>query len=115
MAARRDTVPPQRASNEKLLVQAIHAAAEGDALVAPNITARLLSTFAMSERAESPVQPTVPLTAREEEVLTEVARGRTNAEISEDLFTSLSTAKTHIASLIMKLSARNGVEVAMWA
>lgn len=99
----------------ELLVQAIHAAAEGDALVAPSVTARLLSTFATTERAGTPVQPTVPLTAREEEVLAEVARGRTNAEISEDLFISLSTVKTHIASLMTKLSARNRVEVAMWA
>jgi DNA-binding NarL/FixJ family response regulator len=98
-----------------LLVQAIHAAAEGDALVAPSVTARLLATFAASERTQPPVQPIVPLTAREEEVLAEVARGRTNAEISEDLFISLSTVKTHIASLMTKLAARNRVEVAMWA
>ena len=98
----------------ELLVQAIHAA-DGDALVAPSVTARLLSTFAASELAASPVQPTVPLTSREEEVLVEVARGRTNVEISEELFISLSTAKTHVASLMMKLSARNRVEVAIWA
>ncbi|MEX1271792.1 MAG: response regulator transcription factor [Acidimicrobiia bacterium] len=99
----------------ELLVQAIHAAAEGDALVAPSVTARLLSTFAASERTETPRQPIVALTAREEEVLVEVARGRTNAEISEVLFISLSTVKTHLASLMMKLAARNRVEVAMWA
>lgn len=98
-----------------LLVQAIHAAAEGDALVAPSVTARLLATFAASQRSGPPIQPIVPLTAREEEVLAAVARGRTNVEISQDLFMSLSTAKTHIASLMMKLSARNRVEVAMWA
>src|SRR5690606_16099137 len=87
----------------------------GRCVVAPTVTARLLSAFATTERAGTPVQPTVPLTAREEEVLAEVARGRTNAEISEDLFISLSTVKTHIASLMPKLAARNRVEVAMWA
>lgn len=96
-------------------MQAIHAAAKGDALVAPSVTARLLSAFATTELAGTPVEPTVPLTAREEEVLAEVARGRTHAEISEVLFISLSTVKTHIASLMTKLSARNHVEVAMWA
>lgn len=45
----------------------------------------------------------------------EVAQGRTNAEIADHLYISLSTVKTHIASLMTKLSARNRVEIAMWA
>jgi DNA-binding NarL/FixJ family response regulator len=98
----------------ELLVQAIHAAANGDALIAPSITARLLSTFASGARS-SPVQPVEPLTEREEEVLVTVARGRTNAEIAEELYISLSTVKTHLASLMGKLGARNRVEIAMWA
>lgn len=98
----------------QLLVQAIHAAADGDALIAPNVTGRLLATFA--DRASAvPVQPVDPLTRREEEVLSLVARGRTNAEIAADLFVSLSTVKSHIASLMTKLGARNRVEIAMWA
>ena len=60
-------------------------------------------------------QPAEPLTAREEEVLIKVARGRTNAEIADELYISLSTAKTHLASLMAKLGARNQVELAMWA
>ena len=56
-----------------------------------------------------------PLTDREEEVLLTVARGRTNAEVAAELYTSLSTAKTHLASLMTKLGARNRVEIAMWA
>jgi DNA-binding NarL/FixJ family response regulator len=97
-----------------LLVQAIHAAANGDALIAPNITRRLLATFAY-QAPVVPAQPIDPLTDREEEVLTLVARGRTNAEIASELFISLSTVKTHVASLMTKLSARNRVEIAMWA
>lgn len=97
----------------ELLVQAIHAAADGDALIAPNVTRRLLATFA--DQAAVPVQPVDPITEREEEVLALVARGRTNAEIATELFVGLSTVKTHVASLMTKLGARNRVEIAMWA
>jgi len=83
-----------------LLAQAIRAAASGEALIAPSVTARLLETFADS---------------REEQVLLTVARGRTNAEIADTLHISLSTVKTHLASLMQKLGARNRVEIAMWA
>lgn len=99
----------------ELLVQAIHAAAEGDALIAPSVTARLLATFSQQPTKTSPPQPIEPLTEREEEVLLTVARGRTNAEIAVELHISLSTAKTHLASLMSKLGARNRVEIAMWA
>ncbi|MFE9746342.1 response regulator [Saccharothrix saharensis] len=97
-----------------LLTQAVHAAAEGDALIAPSITARLLKTFAAAEPA-SPAQPVEPLTDREEQVLATVARGRTNSEIAGELHITLSTVKTHIASLMAKLGARNRVEIALWA
>ncbi|WP_134764488.1 response regulator transcription factor [Nocardioides sp. 1609] len=99
----------------ELLVQAIHAAANGDALISPNITRRLLTTLAGLERASPPTQPVEPLTEREEQVLRTVARGRTNAEIAEELHITLSTVKTHVAALMNKLGARNRVEVAMWA
>ena len=98
-----------------LLVQAIQAAANGDALIAPSITARLLAAFAEPSVPADPVQPIDALTDREEEVLVTVARGRTNAEIADDLHISLSTVKTHLASLMNKLGARNRVEIAMWA
>ncbi|MGA4507917.1 response regulator [Propionibacteriaceae bacterium G1746] len=98
-----------------LLTQAIHAAAQGDALIAPSITARLLAAFARSDAAAPPVQPLEPLTSREEQVLIPVARGWTNTEIADDLHISLSTVKTHLAALMRKLNARNRVEIAMWA
>ncbi|WP_141014983.1 response regulator [Nocardioides sambongensis] len=98
----------------ELLVQAIHAAADGDALIAPSVTRRLLATFA-DQAPVVPAQPREPLTRREEEVLVLVARGRTNAEIATELFVGLSTAKTHVAALMAKLGARNRVEIAMWA
>jgi DNA-binding NarL/FixJ family response regulator len=98
-----------------LLVQAIHAAADGDALIAPSVTARLLSTFAQSAGQAVPAQPVWPLTDREEEVLVTVAQGHTNAEIGDELHISLSTVKAHLASLMTKLEVRNRVELAIWA
>jgi DNA-binding NarL/FixJ family response regulator len=98
-----------------LLAQAIHAAANGDALIAPSITTRLLKAFADAGPASPPTLPIEALTNREEQVLTAVARGRTNSEIAKELYITLSTVKTHIASLMAKLGARNRVEIAMWA
>ena len=98
----------------ELLVQAVHAAANGDALIAPNITIRLLAAFSEST-GRPPAQPIAPLTDREEGVLLTVARGRTNSEIADELHISLSTVKTHLTALMNKLGARNRVELAMWA
>jgi len=98
-----------------LLAQAVHAAANGDALIAPSITARLLSTFSTSSNSGPATEPIDPLTDREEEVLVTVATGKTNSEIADELHISLSTVKFHLASLMSKLGARNRVEIAMWA
>jgi DNA-binding NarL/FixJ family response regulator len=98
-----------------LLSQAIHAAANGDALIAPSVTARLLEAFAGAGPAATPAQPIEALTEREEQVLAAVAAGRTNNEIADQLYITLSTVKTHITSLMNKLGARNRVEIAIWA
>ena len=98
-----------------LLAQAMHAAAVGDALIAPSVTTRLLTAFAGAGPAGPPVQPIEALTDREEQVLATVARGRTNNEIADELYIGLSTVKTHIASLMTKIGARNRVEIAIWA
>lgn len=104
-----------KGSGAQLLAQAIRAAARGDALIAPDVTVRLLEAFAGSEPAASPVQPIEPLTDREEQVLVKVARGLSNSEIANELYITLSTVKTHVASLMTKLGARNRVEIAIWA
>jgi len=98
-----------------LLAQAVHAAANGDALIAPSVTTRLLKAFAGVGPASSPRRLIEALTNREEQVLVAVARGQTNSEIAGELHLSLSTVKAHIANLMAKLGARNRVEIAMWA
>jgi DNA-binding NarL/FixJ family response regulator len=99
----------------QLLAQAVHAAASGDALIAPSVTARLLATFAKAAPDSVPAQPIEALTPREEQVLAAVAAGRTNGEIAAELYITLSTVKTHITSLMTKLGVRNRVEIAIWA
>lgn len=97
----------------QLISEAVRAAANGDALISPQITMRLLEEF--SRPARKVRQPSVPLTDREEEVLALLATGLTNNEIGERLFLSLGTVKTHIAGVLAKLGLRNRVEAAMWA
>ena len=96
-----------------LLREAVHAAARGDALIDPNVTLRLIAAFTRSAPAGAP--PATPLTDREEDVLAAVARGLGNTEVGRELHISLSTVKTHIASIMTKIGARNRVELAIWA
>jgi DNA-binding NarL/FixJ family response regulator len=98
----------------RLLVEAVRAAAAGDALVSPSVTVRLLEHLAARPVAHTPRLPD-PLSPRELDVVRAVARGRTNAEIAAELFVSLSTVKTHLTNIQTKLSARNRVEIAAWA
>jgi DNA-binding NarL/FixJ family response regulator len=98
-----------------LLVEAVRAAYAGDALISPSITLRLLRRLADGgTRAEA--RPLArPLTTRELDIVQAVARGRTNQEIADELFISLSTVKGHVAGVQAKLGARNRVEIAAWA
>jgi DNA-binding NarL/FixJ family response regulator len=96
-----------------LLIEAIVAAHNGDSLISPEVTSRLLKQLANPIRNDSSLAAS--LSSREQEVLREVARGATNAEIAGRLFISLSTVKTHLAGLMSKLNARNRVELVIWA
>jgi DNA-binding NarL/FixJ family response regulator len=97
----------------RLLVEAVRAAAGGEALVSPSVTVRLLQHLA----ARPTGRPNLPdpLSPRELDVVRSVARGRTNAEIAAELFVSLSTVKTHLTNVQSKLGARNRVEIAAFA
>ncbi|MCR6484968.1 response regulator transcription factor [Amycolatopsis sp. OK19-0408] len=96
-----------------LLIEAVHAAAHGEALVSPAITTKLLAHFARRDPRAS--EPESPLTPRELDVVKAVARGETNDEICRSLVVSLPTVKTHIGAAKRKLGARNRTEIAIWA
>jgi DNA-binding NarL/FixJ family response regulator len=98
----------------RLLQEAVRAAADGESMVSPSITARLLEHFSATSGRAAPVLDD-PLTARETEVVRVVARGLTNHEIAEALVVSLSTVKAHLAAAQRKIGARNRTEIAVWA
>jgi DNA-binding NarL/FixJ family response regulator len=97
-----------------LLVEAVRAAHTGDVLISPQVTLRLLRHLA-PVKAPVVAQPVVPLSEREIEVIRAIAKGRTNTEIAAELFISLSTVKTHPASVQNRLGVRNRVEIGAWA
>lgn len=99
-------------SGPTLLVEAVRAAVSGDALISPSITVRLLQHLSTPA---PPAAPPAEISARELDVVKLVARGLTNAEIATDLFISVGTVKTHLASVQTKLGVRNRVEIAAWA
>ena len=103
-------VPPEQ------LIDGIRAVANGDALLAPSITRRLIEEFVRS--APSRTEPPAgldELTTREVEVLRLIARGFSNAEIAKELFVSETTVKTHVAHVLMKLNVRDRVQAVVLA
>jgi DNA-binding NarL/FixJ family response regulator len=104
-------VPPEE------LVAAIRVLASGEALLAPSITRRLIAEFAVrppitDDRALRRLEL---LTDREREVMTEVGRGLSNAEIAETLVVSHATVKTHISRILAKLGARDRAQLVVLA
>jgi DNA-binding NarL/FixJ family response regulator len=102
------------------LLAAIRAVASGDAVVAPGVTRRLLSNFA--HRLPAPGQPDErqrqlieTLTPREHEVLLEVARSHSNAEIAQRLVLSEATVKSHVGHILAKLRLRDRVQIVVFA
>jgi DNA-binding NarL/FixJ family response regulator len=97
------------------LLGAIRAVCGGDAVVAPSATRRLLEHVAgtLSRPAKDPRLQ--HLTPREREVLLEVAKGRSNAEIGADLFMAEATVKTHVGRLLSKLDQRDRVQLVVFA
>jgi DNA-binding NarL/FixJ family response regulator/class 3 adenylate cyclase len=104
-------VPPEQ------LVEGIRAVASGDALLAPAITRRVIEEFVRRPPGSPRELPSVveELTPREREVLERIARGRSNAEIAQELFVSETTVKTHVAHVLTKLGVRDRVQAVVFA
>jgi DNA-binding NarL/FixJ family response regulator len=100
-------------SGPTLLVEAVRAAASGESLISPSVTVRLLER--LTEPVAAGPKAVDVLTERELDVVELVARGKTNAEIAEALFVSVSTVKTHLEAVRAKLGVRNRVGIAAWA
>ncbi len=99
------------------LLTAVRVLAEGEALLAPTVTRRLIEQF-VSQPAPTGPKPNralETLTERELEVLGAIARGLSNAEIAAELFMSHATAKTHVSRLLTKLDARDRAQLVMIA
>jgi DNA-binding NarL/FixJ family response regulator len=98
------------------LVAGIHVVAQGEALLAPSITRRLIEEFAQNAPADlTPPKELAELTPRELEVFKLVARGMSNAEIAAELIVSETTVKTHVARILMKLHLRDRVQAVVYA
>ncbi|TDC45616.1 response regulator transcription factor [Actinomadura sp. KC345] len=97
-----------------LLVEAVRAAHNGEALVSPSVTVRLLRHLTAGSAPPPAVRPP-PLSDRELDVVRALARGRTNQKIAAELFISLSTVKSHLAGIQAKLGVRNRVGIVTWA
>jgi DNA-binding NarL/FixJ family response regulator len=102
-------VPPEE------LLMGIRAVAVGDAVVAPRVTRRLIDTFAARLPAPVARREAELLTEREHEVLVEVAKGHSNAEIADTLSVSAATVKAHVGRILSKLGLRDRVQIVVFA
>ncbi|HEY7453067.1 MAG TPA: response regulator transcription factor [Thermoleophilaceae bacterium] len=93
------------------LVHAVRVVADGEALISPSVTRRLLDEFAGRPRVDAaPPAALEELTARERDVLDLMAKGLSNPEIAEELVVTPATVKTHVAHILMKLGVRDRVQ-----
>ncbi len=100
------------------LTAAVRVVAAGDALLAPEVTRRVIARFAnptVSASAPDPLPVSSPLTEREEEVLRLMADALSNGEIAERLYIGEATVKTHVSNVLAKLGARDRVQAVVLA
>jgi DNA-binding NarL/FixJ family response regulator len=97
------------------LIQAVHTVAEGNAMLAPSVTRRLIAEFAARNSTQAVAARTQleALTDREREVAVAIAQGLSNAEIAKLLFMSEATVKAHVSHVLAKLNLTNRVQAAM--
>lgn len=97
------------------LVRAVHAVVDGDALLSPGVTRRLIGEFAARSKEPAAVAELAGLTDREREVMALVGMGLTNEEIARRLVVSPLTAKTHVSRTMVKLGARDRAQLVVLA
>jgi DNA-binding NarL/FixJ family response regulator len=97
------------------LIGAIHTVAEGDSLLSPSVTRRVIDRMAAQPLPAVPGARLDVLTPREQEVLESMARGLSNREIAEAFFIEESTVKTHVKRILMKLGLRDRVQAVIFA
>jgi DNA-binding NarL/FixJ family response regulator len=100
---------------EHQLLAAIRVVVDGGSLFAPSVTRRLIERFADAPPPAAAGEQLDELTARETEVLRLIARGLSNAEITDQLIVSPHTTKTHVASILQKLDLRDRVQAVVLA
>jgi DNA-binding NarL/FixJ family response regulator len=97
------------------LTAAIRSVGEGDALLSPSITRRLIEEFAAARTPVKPAPGLDELTARELEVFLLLAAGKNNGEIAAELTVAKTTVKTHVTRILMKLGVRDRVQAVVLA
>ena len=97
------------------LVTAVRVVAQGDSLISPGMTKRLVAEFASRSKEPRPASELGVLTEREREVMALVAGGLTNDEIAERLYMSPATARTHVSRAMTKLGARDRTQLVVLA
>ncbi len=97
------------------LIAAVRAAATGDSLIEPSITQRLIDRFAEPEQVVGVPPELATLTDRELDVLRQMARGLSNAEIAAEIVVAETTVKTHVARILTKLGVRDRVQAVVVA
>ncbi|MET9216128.1 MULTISPECIES: response regulator transcription factor [unclassified Nocardia] len=96
------------------LVAAVRVVAAGEALLAPSVTRRLIAEIARTRRPEASAH-LAALTARERDILRELAAGRSNAELAARLVVTEHTVKTHVSSVLSKLGLRDRAQAVVFA
>jgi len=97
------------------MIAGVHAAANGDALIAPSVTRRLLAEFARRPHSTDANRALASLTERERDILLRLGRGMSNAEIAAELFLGEATIKTHVGNVLAKLGLRDRIQAVVYA
>jgi DNA-binding NarL/FixJ family response regulator len=102
-------------SSAEELIRAVRAVARGDSYLDPAVTSRVLTTYRRATAEQPKLDAVAQLTAREIDVLTLIAKGRSNGEIADELYISEVTVKSHIGHIFVKLNLRDRAAAIVYA